>query len=89
MEDFFLTISVVMAFVVSVPLFRVINGPTVYDRVIGANAFGSKTLVFILLIGYLYDRASMFVDITLAYAVLSFIGTLATARYLLDKHEDK
>ncbi len=64
-----------------VSLYRAIFGPTVLDRMIGANAIGSKTVVLLILIGFLYQRVDMFVDIALAYAMLNFIAVLAASRY--------
>ncbi len=57
------------------------DGPTVLDRLVGVNAIGSKTVVLLLLIGYLYERVDMFVDIALAYAFLNFVAVLAASRY--------
>ena len=54
-------------------LYRGIFGPTVLDRMIGVNAIGTKTTVMLILIGLLYHRLDMFVDIALAYALLNFI----------------
>mgnify|MGYP006285657671 FL=1 len=62
-------------------LYRAVFGPTVLDRLIGVNAIGSKTTVLLILIGLLYDRVDMFVDIALAYATLNFIAVLAASRY--------
>ncbi len=62
-------------------LYRAVFGPTVLDRMIGANAIGSKTVVLLILIGFLYERVDMFVDIALAYAMLNFIAVLAASRY--------
>ena len=62
-------------------LYRGIVGPTVLDRLIGANAIGSKTVVLLILIGLIYERVDMFVDIALAYAMLNFIAVLAASRY--------
>jgi multicomponent Na+:H+ antiporter subunit F len=64
-----------------VSLYRAIFGPTVLDRMIGANAIGSKTVVLLILIGFIYQRVDMFVDIALAYAMLNFIAVLAASRY--------
>ena len=63
------------------PTWRSLVGPTVLDRLIGVNAIGSKTIVMLVLIGLLYDRVDMFVDIALAYAMLNFIAVLAASRY--------
>ena len=62
-------------------LYRSIKGPTILDRLIGVNAIGSKTVVMLILIGLLYQRVDMFVDIALAYAMLNFIAVLAASRY--------
>jgi len=56
-------------------------GPTVLDRLVGVNAIGSKTSTLLILIGLIYQRVDMFVDIALAYAMLNFITVLAAARY--------
>jgi multicomponent Na+:H+ antiporter subunit F len=64
-----------------VSLYRGVFGPTVLDRLIGANAIGSKTVVLLILIGLVYGRVDMFIDIALAYAMLNFIAVLAASRY--------
>jgi multicomponent Na+:H+ antiporter subunit F len=85
MTTFFLYSSVVLTIIIAVPLYRVIKGPTVYDRIIATNAIATKTIVLICLIGFLYGRIDMFIDITLAYAVLGFIGSLIIAKYLTSR----
>ena len=62
-------------------LYRAVFGPTVLDRMIGVNAIGSKTAALLIMIGLLYHRVDMFVDIALAYAMLNFIAVLAASRY--------
>jgi multicomponent Na+:H+ antiporter subunit F len=62
-------------------LYRAVAGPTVLDRLIGVNAIGSKTVALLILIGLVYHRVDMFVDIALAYAMLNFIAVLAASRY--------
>ncbi len=62
-------------------LYRSVFGPTILDRLIGVNAIGSKTVVLLLLIGLVYERLDMFVDIALAYALLNFVAVLAASRY--------
>ena len=64
-------------------------GPTLYDRILGAGAVATKTMVLILLIGLVFNRLDMFIDITLAYAILNFIGTIAIAKYLDTKVPNK
>lgn len=82
MESFFVYISVILTIIILIPLYRIYRGPTIYDRMLGAGTIGTKTLVLICIIGYVYGRFDMFLDITLAYAVLNFIGVVAIAKYL-------
>jgi multicomponent Na+:H+ antiporter subunit F len=82
MHDFFTYLAVLLCVVIFIPLYRVIAGPRMMDRMLGAGAIATKTMVLILIIGFIFDREDMFIDITLAYAVLNFIGVIAIAKYL-------
>jgi multicomponent Na+:H+ antiporter subunit F len=74
-----------LSLIMLLPLYRAVFGPTVVDRLIGVNAIGSKTTVLLILIGLIYGRVDMFVDIALAYALLNFIAVLAASRYFHKK----
>ncbi|MFD2533181.1 monovalent cation/H+ antiporter complex subunit F [Gracilimonas halophila] len=81
MDSFFLYTAVILTAIIAFPAYRVVKGPTVFDRLVGTNAIATKTIVLICLIGYIFDRIGMFIDITLAYAILGFIGSLTIAKY--------
>ena len=81
MDQFFIAIGVGLLILMLVTLYRGIIGPTITDRIMGANVIGTKTTVLLIIIGIIYHRVDMFVDIALAYAMLNFIATLAAARY--------
>jgi len=81
MHSFFLYVGLFICLLMALSLYRAVFGPTVLDRLIGVNAIGSKTVVLLLIIGVLYGRVDMFVDIALAYAMLNFIAVLAGSRY--------
>ena len=81
MEKAFTYAGVYLSLLILVSLYRAVFGPTVLDRLIGVNAMGSKTITLLILIGLIYRRVDMFVDIALAYAMLNFIAVLAAARY--------
>ena len=83
MESFFLLAAILLTVIIAVPLIRVLKGPTVFDRLLAANAIATKTLVLICLIGFLFGRIDMFVDITLAYGILGFIGSLVIAKFVI------
>ena len=85
MTSFLLFCGLFLCAMMMISLYRAVFGPTVLDRLIGTNAIGSKTVVLLLIIGYLYGRVEMFVDIALAYALLNFIAVLAASRYFYKK----
>jgi multicomponent Na+:H+ antiporter subunit F len=79
--DLFLAAALGLLALVLVYVYRIAVGPTVFDRILGLGGFGTKTTVVLLLVGVVYERLDMFVDISLGYALLSFVGSLAAARY--------
>ncbi len=81
MEHVFLYTGLYLCLLMFLSLYRAVRGPTILDRLIGVNAIGSKTTTLLILIGLMYHRVDMFVDIALAYAMLNFIAVLAASRY--------
>jgi multicomponent Na+:H+ antiporter subunit F len=63
-------------------LARAFRGPTVYDRILAVNSFGTATVLFIAVHGFLTGRPD-FLDLALLYALINFIGTFAIVRYFL------
>ena len=61
-------------------LVRALLGPTVYDRVMAVNTFGTKTVLLIAVLGFLTERPE-FLDVALAYALINFIGTIAVLKF--------
>ncbi len=81
MDVFFLVSSLILGVLVLICLYRAVFGPTVMDRIIAVGAIGSKTAALLILMGMIYGRVEMFVDIALAYALLIFIATLGAAKF--------
>ena len=81
LQSLYLGAGLALVALVLVYLHRLATGPTVFDRLLGLSGFGTKTTLVLLLTGAMYERLDMFVDISLAYALLSFVGSLAAARY--------
>ena len=71
-------VSVVIA--MALVLARAILGPTLYDRVLSVNSFGTKTVLLLGLIGFLTGRPD-FLDIALLYALINFVGTIAILKF--------
>ena len=61
-------------------LYRAISEPTLYDRILGVNVFGTITVLFIVIFGFLTDRPE-FMDIALLYALINFITTVAILKF--------
>ncbi len=64
----------------SLALVRAIMGPTVFDRVLAANMFGTKTVLLIAVSGFLSGRPE-WLDLALLYALMNFIGMIALLRF--------
>jgi len=80
-EWVFLPIALLIALTILLSLYRATVGPGVFNRVAAINVIGTKIIVLLVIIGYIFERPFFF-DISLLYAVLNFIGTLAFAKYL-------
>ena len=59
---------------------RALLGPTVYDRVLAVNTFGTKTVLLIAALGFLTERPE-FLDLAIVYALINFIGTIAVLKF--------
>ena len=81
METFFTYTAMFLCLLVLLALYRGVVGPTVLDRIISISVIGTKTTIILALIGFIYKRGDMFVDISLAYALLNFIATIAAAKF--------
>jgi len=74
-------IGLSILFCMGLVLIRAVKGPTVIDRIVAVNVMGTKTTVLILIMGMMFHRLEMFVDIALGYALLNFITSIAAAKY--------
>jgi len=74
-------VAILLLFVAMIlVLVRLYVGKTLYDRVLAVNAFGTHTVLFIGVLGFLMDRPD-FLDIALLYALINFVGTIAILKY--------
>jgi len=71
-----------IALLIVLYLYRVVRGPTLFDRVLGLNGISTKAIILLLVIGTFVDRVDMFVDISTGYALLNLVGAVAIAKYL-------
>lgn len=73
------SLSILLVMVIA--LARAFVGPSVYDRILAVNMFGTKTVLFIAVYGFLTGRPD-FLDIALVYALINFIGVIAVLKFV-------
>ena len=72
--------ALAILFTMGLALVRALMGPTLYDRILAINMFGTKTVLFLSVVAFLYGRPD-FLDLALAYALVNFVGVLAVLVY--------
>jgi len=85
MNTFFLFVLLTLTILIIAYLYRVLQGPTIFDRVLGLNGISTKAIILLILIGSVHERVDMFIDISTGYALLNLVGALAVAKYLEQK----
>jgi len=73
-------IALGMAGAMAIMLARLFAGPTLYDRVLAVNSFGTKTVLFLLIFSQLVGRGDA-IDIALLYALINFVATIAILKF--------
>ncbi len=69
-------------------LIRAVRGPSVYDRVLAVNMFGTKTVLLLSVIAFLFGRPD-FLDLALAYALINFIGVFAVLEFFRSRAQSQ
>lgn len=76
----YIVASLAIAMTMGLALIRALLGPSVYDRVLAVNMFGTKTVLLLAVIAFFYGRPD-FLDLALAYALINFIGVMAVLEF--------
>lgn len=63
-------------------LYRALAGPTIFDRILAVNAFGTKTVVLVACVGFLGPSPGFFLDTSLVYALVNFVATIAILKFI-------
>ena len=85
MSSFLPYVLVTLTLLMLVYLYRVVRGPSVFDRVLGLNGISTKAIVLLVVIGTVFERVEMFVDISTGYALLNLVSALAVAKFLEER----
>ena len=78
---FFEAVGITLLLLMALVFYRAIKGPTVLDRLVAVNVIGTKATVLLVIMGVIFNRVDMFVDIAIAYGLLNFITSIAAAKY--------
>jgi len=81
MDDFLTAIALIIALNATICLYRAAVGPTTQDRLLGVNIVGTKALVLVVLVTFIFAE-SFFLDVAIVYALLLFIVIVVISRYL-------
>ena len=82
MIPFFTGAAIALGVLLLLSLYRIVRGPTIFDRLLGTAVMGTNTTVLLLLMGHAVGRADMFVDISLGYGLALLVGTLMATKHL-------
>lgn len=80
---------IAVALLIAAGLHRVYAGPTVFDRLVAVALVSVNGVVVIVLLGFAFDRAALFLDIALGYALLAFLLPIALGRYFEGREQRK
>ncbi|NVJ91558.1 MAG: pH regulation protein F [Methylocystaceae bacterium] len=84
----FIAATIAILIAMALGLVRALLGPTIYDRILSGNMFGTLTIILIAVHGFLEGRPE-FLDIALVYALINFVATIAVLKYFRIKSPDK
>lgn len=80
----YIVVSIAILVTMVLALVRALMGPSVYDRVLAVNVFGTKTVLLLSVIAFLYGRPD-FLDLALAYALVNMVGILAVLEFVQNR----
>jgi len=80
----FIATTVLLLIAMTLVLFRALLGPTVYDRILAVNVFGTKVVLIIAVFGFLTGRPD-FLDIAMVYTLINFVGTIAVLKFMIQE----
>ena len=80
----YIAVSIAILITMVLALVRALMGPSVYDRVLAVNVFGTKTVLLLAVIAFLYGRPD-FLDLALAYALINVVGILAVLEFFQNR----
>lgn len=77
-------VTIATLITMAMALGRALLGPTIYDRLLAVNMFGTKTVLLLSVVAFLYGRPD-FLDLALVYALINFIGVIAVLEFIRER----
>ncbi len=74
-------VTIATLITMALALGRALLGPSIYDRILAVNMFGTKTVLLLSVVAFLYGRPD-FLDLALVYALINFIGVIAVLEFI-------
>jgi multicomponent Na+:H+ antiporter subunit F len=74
-------VEIVLGLSLVAVLYRLIRGPTPWDRLLSYNSASNRVFIILAVIGIVTDR-SLYVNVAILYAALSFLGVVVLARFM-------
>jgi multicomponent Na+:H+ antiporter subunit F len=82
----FSVVAIAILVTMVLAVIRALAGPSIYDRVLAVNMFGTKTTLLLAVVAFLSGRAD-FLDLALAYALINLVGVLAVLEFFESRVE--
>ena len=74
-------VGAALLFSMALTVTRVVAGPPLFDRILAANSFGTKTVLLLAILGFIAGRPH-FLDLALVYALINFLGVIAALKLI-------
>ena len=87
--EFFLTaVIIILAIALVLCLIRAIKGPKIADRIVAVNMMGTMVMVIMTALSLLLDE-NYLVDISLIYAMISFLAVVVITKVYIGIYEER
>ncbi|TCO72669.1 monovalent cation/H+ antiporter complex subunit F [Marinisporobacter balticus] len=71
----------ILSFTIALCMIRAIKGPSAADRLIAINVIGTKTILLISMISFIF-KETYFIDVVLVYALISFVASIVISNFI-------
>jgi multicomponent Na+:H+ antiporter subunit F len=85
-NNLLISACIILAITISLCLYKGAVGPTIADRLVAVNVIGTKTVVLISLVSFIFEK-TFFLDVALVYALISFLTTIMVADYMVGENK--